>query len=157
MNLIIPRTQRATRELRFCLLFAACLAQSCLYATDSIWINTGTISSPPQIDAYNFVNSGTITVGTTLPFETSNTRNYTNSGTMISTPGWFFDDAASQAGLRAASDSFVNLNDGSVIANDPGTIFVFGGAGIGNTVLSLPSYLFITASNIVNKGTLSVG
>src|SRR6185437_5356172 len=146
MNLIIPRTRRAMPGLRLCLLLAACLAQGSLFATDSLWINSGIISSPPQIDAFNFVNSGTISVFSTLPFETSNTRNYTNSGTMISTPGWFFDDAAAQAGVRSASDNFVNLNDGSVTASDPGTAFIIGGIGNGGaTVLQLPSYLFIYA------------
>lgn len=150
----ISPNPRSTRNLRIGVFLAVCLAQGSVFATDTIWQNSATITSPPQVDALNFVNSGIINIFTSLPFETSNTRNYTNSGSMSCNPGWFFDDAAPQAGLRRASENFVNLNDASITAQDPG-IFIIGGRGGG--ALSPPSYLWISATNIVNKGTLTAG
>src|SRR5579862_1758124 len=125
----------------------ACSSQ----ATDPSWVNSGTINFPPQIDASNVVNSGTIQFNTSLPFESSNTHNYTNSGTIICSPGWLFDDVASNTGLRMPSDNFVNLNGGTISALDAvGVIF---GLGPSSSV----SYLWVSASNVVSKGTLSVG
>lgn len=122
-----------------------------IHATDSLWMNSGTITSAPQIDATNFVNSGTIDISTSLPFETSNTRNYTNSGTMICSPGWFFDHATGNSGERNSADSFVNLNGGVVQSLDGAGFVLAGGTA------STPSYLWVSASNVVNKGTLIVG
>ncbi|HZR15985.1 MAG TPA: hypothetical protein VFE51_01545 [Verrucomicrobiae bacterium] len=127
------------------------LMPNTIFATDSIWVNSGTITFPPQIDASNFVNSGTIDINSSLPFETSSTRNYTNSGTMICTPGWIFDNAAPNTGIRKPANSFVNLNEGLIQSLDAG-LFGFGGVNA-----SSASYLWVSASNLVNKGTLSVG
>src|SRR6478735_3591027 len=76
-------------------LMVAGLVPSVGQAADAFWDNSATVTDPPQIDATNFVNSGVIDIFTTLPFETSDTLNYTNSGTMIASPGWFFDTAPS--------------------------------------------------------------
>jgi hypothetical protein len=139
-----------------CLLALGLLLPSFSRATDAIWENSGTINTAPQIDALSFFNSGVIEFGSTLPFETSNTRFYTNSGTMISSPGWFFDTASTDNGQRTSADSFVNLNGGVVQALDGGGFFVIGIGGFAGAS-STPSYLWVTATNVVNKGTLSVG
>jgi hypothetical protein len=123
-------------------------------AADSFWINTGTIDTPPQIDATNFVNSGDITAFSTLPFETSDTLNYTNSGTMTSIPGWFFYDSSPFSGIRSPAANFVNLNGGTISALDGGGLIII---NIGGSSAAFPSYLLVDATNIVNKGTLSVG
>jgi hypothetical protein len=122
-------------------------------AADAIWENSGTVTTAAQIDALAFVNSGTINIGTTLPFETSDTLNYTNTGTMIGAPGWFFDDAAPASGQKRSADNFVNLN-GALIQSLDATAF---GSGIFLGLGSSPSYLWVNATNILNKGTLSVG
>jgi len=124
-----------------------------LYAVDEFWINSGTINFPVQIDAINVVNSGSLTVNSALPFETSNTRNFTNSGTMTGRPGWFFDNVAANSGARVAADNFVNLNNGVVQALDGGGLINVIGFFSGVA----PSYLWVAASNVVNPGTLSVG
>ncbi|HZR19686.1 MAG TPA: hypothetical protein VFE51_20545 [Verrucomicrobiae bacterium] len=144
---------------RLCLLILSALLPEVAPAADSIWLNTGTITTAPQIDATNFVNSGAITIASTLPFETSDTLNFTNSGTMFSIPGWFFDDSAPNLGVRRAADNFVNLNGGDIEAIDGGGFVVIGsgGAGGGGASSSFPSYLFVDATNVVNKGTLAVG
>jgi hypothetical protein len=146
-----------SRELRSYSVLALALLTCHAWATDAYWINSGTISSAPQIDASNFINSGNINIRTALPFETSNTRNYTNSGTMSGSPGWFFDDAASNNGPRVPADNFVNLNGGTVQSLDVvGLVSTTPVVGLGVSTTPV-SYLWITASNIVNQGTLSVG
>ena len=126
------------------------LLPSVTQAADAVWDNSGTVTDPPQIDATNFVNSGVINVFTSLPFETSDTLNYTNSGTMIGSPGWFFLTSPSNTGHDRPAANFVNLNDGLVQARDGGRYQI-------GTAIAPASYLVVAASNIVNKGTLSVG
>lgn len=132
-------------------MLVAALLPSVVQAADAVWDNSGTVTAPPQIDATNFVNSGLINIFTSLPFETSDTLNYTNSGTMIGSPGWFFVTSPSNTGQDRAAANFVNLNDGLVQAQDGGRIVTIG------TASAAVSYLVVAASNIVNKGTLSVG
>ena len=124
------------------------------YATDNIWTNTGIITDPPRIDAVNVDNSGLISIVTQLPFETSNTQNFTNSGTIQAQPGWFFNTAPTTIGERALMANFVNQSGGIVDAFDaPQTLFII---GLPNNATA-PSYLWVSATNIVNRGVISVG
>jgi hypothetical protein len=108
---------------------------------------TGTVSgTPPNVDATNFVNSGTWDIDTTYPFETADTLNYTNTGTMTGSVGWEFDLGPSSVGQREMSANFFNGNNASIESDD-------GIGADGDTV----SYLLISATNIVNQGTLSAG
>ena len=142
-------------RLSLCLLLSSSLLALPAFATDALWENSATITVAPQIDASNFVNTGTISINTTLPFETAHTLNFTNSGTMINSPGWLFDDSAPSTGNRQSADNFINLNGGLVQSLDSlGLAFVSIGIGTGT---SSTSYLLVDASNVVNKGTLSVG
>lgn len=147
------RPQLGSKQLTCWLGLALLLAPVSIHATDPSFINSGVINFPVQIDASTFINSGIFTVNSLQPFETSNTRNYTNSGTMSGIPGFFFDNAAENSGPRSMSDSFVNLNSGLVQALDgggqPSVIGFFQGVA--------PSYLWVNATNVVNSGTLSVG
>src|SRR5260221_1804600 len=142
---------------RLFLLLLSSLLPCIVLAADSFWVNTGTITTPPQIDATNFVNSGDFNIFSTLPFETSDPLNFTNSGTMISTPGWFCEDPSPSSGLRSPSANFVNLNGGTVESRDGGGFVVIGSAGGAGGASSFPSYLLIDATNIINKGSLIVG
>ncbi len=107
-------------------------------ATDSLYISPATVTSPPQalpnVDATNFYNAGTWNIFTTLRYTTAHTLNYTNIGTMNGSVGWEFDWGPSIAGMRSWSANFVN-NSASALIN--GT-----------------DYLWVSATNIVNKGTL---
>ncbi len=123
--------------------------------TDSIYINTTTINgTPPNVDATNFYNSGTWNISTTtLPYQTAHTLNYTNVGTMTGSVGWEFDYGPSTGGnpsSRGMSASFFNDNRGTIRAND-------GSIANPNYLTSLGSYLLISATNIMNKGTLISG
>src|SRR5437016_4585035 len=81
-------------------LLAVSLFPLCAHGTDEFWINTGFVGLPPQVDAFNFINSGTINIATSLPFETSNTRNFTNSGIMSGQVGWLLDNSPTSSGQR---------------------------------------------------------
>lgn len=157
--------------------------QSTYINTATIAINSDlyadTVSYLPNIDATNFYNAGiwdiyTLSPGqvtillvgsgsggviannnTVLPYATANTLNFTNVGTMIGSVGWEFDSGPSATGLsggRSMAGSFFNDSRGTIAAVDgainnpeiPGTA-------------SLVSYLLISATNIVNKGTLIAG
>ena len=106
------------------------LGNPSVQAADEFYINNGTLFNPPQIDAINFINNGTFNISTvqvgpifpsqpSLPFETSNTTNFVNNGTMIGTPGWRFDNGAASDGQRRWATSFVNRLGGVVQAVDP--------------------------------------
>ena len=124
-------------------------------ATQPIYINTGTINNAnlPQVDATNFYNSGTWNIFTATPYETQNTLNYTNAGSMTGSVGWEFDFGPLPLGGRGMSANFVNnrasatvqANDGDIL-NPPNSLN-----------LSLVSYLLISATNIVNQGTFIAG
>src|SRR5882672_8620967 len=73
-------------------------------ATDTFYINNGTVTFPPQIDATNFINNGSFDFSlnpTVYPFDTSNTENFTNNGTMFGSVGFRFDTAPASSGTRS--------------------------------------------------------
>ena len=117
------------------------------------YINSGTVSivSPPQvapqIDASNFVNYGTFFItnlyanGTAppLPYETWNTRNWTNANRMAGDSGFRFDYYDSANDTNGWSANFQNV--GNI---NPTNANIFGA-----------SYVLVSATNINNKGTLA--
>jgi hypothetical protein len=138
----------------------AASAADALYQNDAIVSYPGTESFPPVIDATNFVNNGSFTINFTTfsasqPFyETSDTINYTNIGSMVANTGFNFDTQSTSTGLRTMAGNFYNPgtvscgstnNTGDVFA---GQLFFF--------VDGLPQCL-ISATNIVNSGTVDVG
>ncbi len=139
-------------------LFSLLLSPLTAMATDSITNFTGTITTPPQVDATIFVNSGTWDIETApRPFETQNTLIYTNtgngttSGLMIGSIGWEFDYGTGSGG-RSWSANFFNDSSAKIQAVD----------GINQNPYGLPptteaSYLLVSATNILNKGTLIAG
>lgn len=126
-------------------------------AADQTWGNTGLISVPPQIDALNFVNTGTIEILTDQAFETSNTRNFTNSGTMLGTPGWHFATIPTDVGVATPAASFVNKDGGLIRSFDPAPRRL--GGTFQSPFTTEGSYLWIDADQIVNANNsrLSVG
>lgn len=121
-------------------------------ATDANWINNGTIIDPPNIDATNVINNG-IMGPFLLPtmFDTSNTRNFTNSGTMSGAVGFRFDTAPRNSsgqsiGNRRPAANFHNRISGNISAL------------IGSTISGFPaSHLSIEATNLINQGIITVG
>lgn len=137
------------------------LAADSFYENDAIISYPGTEQYPPQIDATNFVNTGSFTINfqtlTTLNqfFETSDTLNYTNTGAMDCNTGFNFDNQSSSTGTRTMSSSF--FNSGTV------TCASLAGLDFNNDTQFFNSLIFglgqfnAWATNIVNSGTVDVG
>src|SRR5437868_9629306 len=92
-------------------LFSLMLLPQVGWATDAFYINNGTVTFPPQIDATNFINNGSFDFSfnpTVSPFDTSNTENFTNNGSMFGSVGFRFDNAPASSGTRRMSASFRN-------------------------------------------------
>jgi len=130
-------------------------------ATDDTYINSGVVAFtniPPQIDATNFINTGSFTVFTTeFPFDTSNTLNFTNTGTMVGSLGFRFDTSPN-LGPRRPAANFRNRVSGTIAAVD-GYLGVFTFVS-GRPLIEdhdIPSYLLLSATNIINEGLLSAG
>lgn len=130
------------------------------YINDAITTYPGTLTYPPDIDASNFVNNSIFTINftpqtffTSQPlFETWDTLNYTNNGTMMANSGFQFDIQSSSTYLHSQASSFNNsglVSCGS--AND--TTDPLGGE------LAFLGYdqCVINATNIVNTGELDSG
>ncbi len=134
------------------LAFAVLLGVSgAAFAAQNTWVNNGSVTLAPAIDATNVINNGTMLLVTTLPFDTSNTRNFTNSGTMLGSIGFRFDTAPRNStgqliGLRKPAENFHNRNSGVIQALDGSALAGFNG-----------SLLLVDATNIINQGLMTVG
>src|SRR5262245_46627419 len=96
-----------------------------VHAADTIYINNGEITFPPQIDAITVINNGTFDFTlnpTELPFDMSNVQNFTNTGTMLGAVGFRFDNAPSSAGVRKPMTNFRNRVSGRITAQDTATL-----------------------------------
>jgi hypothetical protein len=92
------------------------------------------------VDAVTFINEGSFTVGGGLmPFDTQNTLNYTNRGVMNSPTGFLFEHI-NDGGHHSKAENFFNDVGAEV-----------------NATSSLPNRIEINATNIQNRGLLSVG
>jgi hypothetical protein len=154
MKLNFCKTIGRLRAYSLSLLSGVILTPLAGMATDSIYINTGAInnSNIPEVDATNFFNSGTWNIfGLALPYQTSHTLNYTNTGTMVSSVGWEFDyGPLPLIGERGWSASFVNNSAAATIQAIDGTVT----SPHGSQNLTTASYLWVSATNIINKGML---
>ena len=122
---------------------ASLIFGSPVMAVDDTASFTGSVTTPPQVDATNFYNSATWNISTIpLPFRTAHTLNYYNKSTMTAGVGWDFGWAPSLVGSRGPSSTFTNDNNGIITATDTG---------------SYGSFLLVNATNIVNKGQLIAG
>jgi hypothetical protein len=121
--------------------------------TDSLYTSPASVTTPPNVDATNFFNNGTWNISTyPQPFATKSTLNYTNRGTMTGSVGWQFDFGSGSGG-RTWSANFLNDNGATITALDT-TV----GIGLSwGTLISQRSYLWVSATNIVNKGLLNAG
>ena len=136
------------------LVFLGMLPASLALATTN-YINTGgvTVISPPgvapQIDASNFVNQALFSIVNTyyngaqpsLPYESWNTRNWTNASRMVGDSGFRFDYYDRDGGTNGWSANFQNSGNAN-----PTNANIYG-----------ETYLLVSATNLNNKGTLAVG
>jgi hypothetical protein len=139
-----------------------------LWATDAFYINYSTVTTPPVIDATNFVNRGIFNFTTSGPFDFSNVRNYTNYSVM-------HNGSLDQAGGGLTNSSGSGGSNGLSLATGPGYRFdtaptssgsrfmaanFFVAPLAGNAATNARVYadyqLFVNATNIVNAGLLGV-
>ena len=138
-------------------LLLACLALVPLLVSgqQTTWNSSdygSSFTSAPQINATNFYNSGTWNISTpTAPYKTANTLNYTNIASMSGSLGFEFDWGPTISGQRSMSANFVNNASAATITAVDGYVLTY---PLGEV---LQSYLLISATNIVNKGTLAAG
>ena len=133
---------------------------SALYQNDAIVTYPGTAGYVPQIDASNFVNNSTFTINyTTLTlnnesFETSDTINFTNNGSMVANTGFIFNTRSTYTGLRSMAGSF--YNPGSISCD---SINSFNGFSVNSSFLYFFGYgnFNAWATNISNPGSVDVG
>jgi hypothetical protein len=121
--------------------------------TAPVYINPGNVTytnTPPQIDAYGFINLGTFEVydpgSQPAIYDFMNVLDYTNRGVMIGYPGFRFD-TTDDFGRRKLARQLVN--NGIIAAGEAD-------AYIGYSNVFSPTYLFIAATNVVSPGLLSV-
>jgi hypothetical protein len=148
---------------------------SALAAPQAEYINTGTVTNIPEIDAISFYNEGDfVTVRgvlegedgqnkTQIPYATHDTLYYTNSGAsavMLGQPGFLFEDLTTSGAHNASSF----YNTGTITAVDTQTepeFYTIGGGSFTETGtgVAYPSQVLIMATNVFNglSGTINVG
>ena len=113
-------------------------------AASPIYVNDVIVqppATPPQIDATAFLNNSIFDVtGTQLPFQTQNTRHFTNSasGQMIGSPGFIFQYFTTTGSLNYAAYNFINHGRISV-----------------STAFGSQSSLFVNSTNVLNSQSLA--
>ncbi len=120
------------------------LAQLTWAQTSQFYINDGIVTTPPVIDATNFVNNGQFYATNafiTTPYNTYNTLNFSNRNLMRAGVGFKFETIPSGSGVAKMAANFVNA-----ASVNPTNSLIHGGQRV--TVL---------ATNIINRGRLNVG
>ncbi|MSU21008.1 MAG: hypothetical protein EXS30_06390 [Pedosphaera sp.] len=143
-------------------LLASLLARA---AVTPIYVNEGTLTEVPQVDATVFVNHGLFLAASPLAYQTLNTLIFTNTGTMTSAPGFNFATFGSD-GVRTPAKQFYNDFDATIgsgfIEDLPFPIFQDD-----PTTANLTEQLFllnaerpqilISAESIINRGYFRAG
>jgi len=135
-----------SHKIQFCILLASTsFAGGLLAQPENLYENYGFVDQGSElpINARAFANYGSFTVFGALPFDTQNTLNFTNTGVMNGSVGFRFDQVADN-GKRSKAEHFYNAS----------------GAEINSSSLFFeddPSFLMVSATNVVNKGLLTVG
>jgi hypothetical protein len=145
------------------------LASAAMGRTDPEWVNNSILicppSTPPMIDATNFVNNLAFIDNSfnslfISPYATANTVNYTNLNVLASLTGFRFDT------YNPDTDRYTNAAN---FYNGPGAILNCGGTNFGpyfSTNATFFSSFFslggqaeclVSATNIINRGTIDMG
>ena len=123
-----------------------------------LYENHGTVEflsdSPPVIDALAFANYGSFSVLSELPFDTMNTLNFTNRGTMVGSYGFNFQHIL-PSGKRGPARNFVNTSGAEIqAANSPrGIIF---GSNPPILIERNAGFLLIESENVISHGKFQV-
>ena len=123
-----------------------------------LYENHGTVEfssdPPPVINALGFANYGSFNVLSALPFDTMNTLNFTNRGTMIGSYGFNFQHIL-PSGKRGPARNFVNASGAEIqAANNPsGIIF---GSNPPFLIERNAGFLLIESENVISHGKFQV-
>lgn len=130
--------------------------------TSPTFVNTGLVDTP-IVDATNVLNKGTISINTTdIPWDTQNTRNFTNIGRIVGSVGVRLDSliGSEDTGYRRGPLSNF-FNSGNItIADGGGLVSAAVGTGGGNSFnffIDDRSYLLVKSDTIRSSGSLEVG
>jgi hypothetical protein len=132
-----------------------CVAFACAWvASAGNFYNGGNYSVDRPIDAVSFVNAGRFAADTFDIFSTRNTLAYTNYGTIQASYGMDFLTVDSN-GVRQPSATILN-GDRAVIEGLGTSSLLFGYPEGQNYTFGDGGYLFLNATNIINRGRISV-
>lgn len=142
-------------------LFAGLALSGTAHAVSPLFFNAGVITNAIQIDATTFLNQGTFTniSSPDFPYSMKNVRFFTNRGVMSGSVGFQIDTVLSSGNPpRRPLASFYNANGASIsgVDNSFGVFGFFGGSFI-STSSGTASFVKVAATNLVNRGNLSVG
>jgi len=146
---------------RFCLTIFSVLALAAgAHASSSLFYNDATITTPPVIDATNFLNEGRIEISTAQPFEFSSVLNYTNRSLMRN---GFLDGFFITGGIFSTFSSGFRFDTApatdSAPPRHPAANF-FNAPLVGNIASNATIYgdyqITVEATNIVNHGAMKV-
>jgi hypothetical protein len=124
-------------------------------SADSSYVNYG-VATNELVDATTFLNYGNFYVGNSVvPWNSLNTKSYTNRGLMAGTLGFTFQTITSPYGIRSAADSFVNASTGIIESQEAGGFLGF----LGSVFIFTPdaAYLTVSAEHIENHGQILTG
>lgn len=134
------------------------------YQNDAVLSYTVPPQPIPTIDATNFINNNSFTINfATFSsqqyafYEPRNVINYVNNGDMTVNSGFQFDTLPSN-NTHAMAGSFYNggnINCASI--TDTTGVFFFNGQFSGSSFATFAGQFIVSATNIVNPGTVIVG
>src|SRR5258706_16034135 len=133
------------------------------YQNDSVLNYTVPPDPLPTIDATNFINNNSFTVNfasftvNTEFYEPRNVINYVNNDDMTINTGFQFDTLPS-SNTHAMAGSFYNggnINCASI--TDTTGVFFFNGQFVGSLFATFAGQFIVSATNVVNPGTINVG
>lgn len=163
MKLSTPTISRQNRSATGWLLLAMLLLVTAVrsWGADPIYRNFQSTTNWPSIDAVVFDNRGVFhDILTAFPADTTDTLTFLNHGDMNGEVGFRFDTVT--ATTRKCALAFTNFESGTIQGLDSPLLFFGIVSGTGGQVLfsqqsTLASYCLINATNIANRGLLSVG
>ena len=163
MNLSTPTISRQNRPATGWLLVAMLLFVAVVrsWGAAPIYQNFQSTTNWPSIDAVVFDNRGVYhDILTTFPADMTDTLTFLNHGDMNGEVGFRFDTVT--ATNRKCALAFTNYESGTVQGLDSPLLFFGIVSGSGGQVLftqqsTLASYCLVNATNIANRGLLSVG
>ena len=122
------------------------------------FVNNGSLTSVVNIDAYNFLNTGSIDFSTaTAEYGFYDVNNYTNRNQMTSLLGWLFNTDPTDGSAVRPANVFVNTSAGTITASSPSLRSVdVHGVGL-YTAQFISPIIDVQANHLTNQGAMHAG